>query len=65
MKPVQPIYLRGGGCRVLLCGFSPKYFSMTRHRHFLESTRPCSAFSEMLCPYASRRRWVSAMVAVS
>lgn len=65
MKPVQPIYLRGGGCRVLLCGyniyvgvrlsrfstcsgsiygiflrgFSPKYFSMTRHRHFLESTR--------------------------
>ena len=22
MKPVQPIYLRGGGCRVLLCGYN-------------------------------------------
>lgn len=22
MKPVHPIYLRGGGCRVLLCGYN-------------------------------------------
>ncbi len=93
MKPVQPIYLRGGvgaECssaviiytpvcafqsvfdlqrqiyRHFFCGFTPKYFSMTRHRQFLRVDQTVQSILRNIVPLGgSDGDGFSATVAVS
>ena len=39
MKPAQPIYLRDGGCRVLLCGYN--IYAGVRLSRFSTCTKNC------------------------